>query len=268
MKLNFAALSALPVILAAAVLPTAVQAADAPVAATTYNLGLVSDYRYRGISQSRLKPALQGGADWSHPSGFYLGTWASTITWIKDGGKIYNNANPGASVDSGDTPFEWDLYGGYKGDIIKDKLSYDVGGLYYLYVGNHYGKIPDQAGANTFELYGALTYGPVTAKYSHSLTNAFGFFESKNSGYLDISASFDVGMGITLAPHVGHQRITGGLNNSASYTDLSLALSKDFNGLTPSLTAVSTNADKAIYPTPSGKFNGKNALVLGLKYSF
>ena len=244
----------------AAMLPGLARAEDPPASPLSFNAGVVTDYRYRGISQSRLKPALQGGADYAAANGLYVGLWASTIKWIEDAGKI-------SGAKTGTASSEIDLYGGYKGEIAKD-FSYDVGGLYYLYVGNHYGKIPGQAGANTFELYGALTYGPVTAKYSHSLTNAFGFFESKNSGYLDISASFDVGMGITLAPHVGHQRITGGLNNSASYTDLSLALSKDFNGLTPSLTAVSTNADKAIYPTPSGKFNGKNALVLGLKYSF
>ena len=64
-------------------------------------MGVVTDYRYRGISQSRLKPALQGGVDFAHKSGFYLGTWASTIKWIKDAG--------------GDAPVELDLYGGYKG---------------------------------------------------------------------------------------------------------------------------------------------------------
>lgn len=251
--------------LAAAAVPSLSQAEDAPAASPlTFNVGVVTDYRYRGISQTSLKPALQGGADYAFSSGAYVGTWLSTIHWIKDYGKV-------AGVDSGSTPFEWDLYGGYKGEIIKDTLSYDVGALAYVYLGNHFGNIPNQAGANTLEVYGALTYGPVTAKYSHSLTNTFGFTDSKNSGYLDLSASFDVGAGITLAPHVGHQRIAGAYNKDvapASYTDLSLTVSKDFNGLVPSLAYVHTSANSATYATPSGKFNGKNALVLGLKYNF
>ena len=65
----------------------------------SYNVGAVTDYRYRGISQSRLKPALQGGVDFAHKSGFYLGTWLSTIRWLKD-------------VPGGMAPMYWDIYGG------------------------------------------------------------------------------------------------------------------------------------------------------------
>ncbi len=254
MKLKFAALSALVAITA---LPSAVQAEDAP--STSFNVGVVSDYRYRGISQSGLKPALQGGIDYSNPNGLYLGTWLSTIKWIKDGGKI-------ARVDAGSTPAEWDLYGGYKGEITK-ALTYDVGGLYYLYVNNKYGKIPGAANANTFELYGALTYGPVTAKYSHALTDTFGFGNSKGSSYLDVTATFDLGNGFSLAPHIGHQTIKH--LGAASYTDYALTLGKDFgNGLSVSAAAVGTDADKNGYITPDNKFTGKSALVVGAKYSF
>ncbi len=252
MKLTFAALSALPVILAATLLPTAAQAADEPVAATTYNVGLVTDYRYRGISQSRLKPALQGGADYSNPNGLYLGTWLSTIKWTKDAG------------GSGDV--EWDLYGGYKGEISKT-VSYDVGGLYYFYPSNKLGNVVGLVNANTFEIYGAVSFGPVTAKYSNALTNTFGNVNSKNSGYLDLSASFDLGSGFSLAPHIGHQEIKGSVG--ASYTDYSLTLGKDLgNGLSLSAALVGTDANKTLYVTPAGKFTGKDALVLGAKYSF
>ena len=84
----------------------------------SYNVGVVSDYRYRGISQSRLKPALQGGIDFAHKNGFYLGTWASTIKWIKDAG--------------GDAPVEWDIYGGYKFEA--SGIAFDVGALRYQYL--------------------------------------------------------------------------------------------------------------------------------------
>ncbi len=263
MKLKFAALSALVAITA---LPSAVQAEDAP--STTFNVGVVSDYRYRGISQSGLKPALQGGIDYSNPNGLYLGTWLSTIKWIKDAGKLVT-----PNVDSGNTPAEWDLYGGYKGEITKE-LTYDVGGLYYLYVNNKTGNVPASlagpkgANANTFELYGALTFGPITAKYSHSLTDTFGYGKSKNSGYLDVTATFDLGSGFSLAPHVGHQTIKSS-NPSAAYTDYSLTLSKDLgSGFSVTAAAVGTDADKTVYLRPDGKFTGKSALVVGAKYSF
>src|SRR3954454_5087250 len=66
----------------------------------SYNAGLATEYRYRGISQSRFDPALQGGMDFAHKSGLYVGTWASTIKWIRDSG--------------GDAEVEIDVYGGYK----------------------------------------------------------------------------------------------------------------------------------------------------------
>ena len=55
----------------------------------SYNVALTSDYRYRGVSQSRLNPAVSGGADYTHkPTGLYVGTWLSSIKWIKDGGGL------------------------------------------------------------------------------------------------------------------------------------------------------------------------------------
>ena len=244
------ALATLTAALAITALPTAVHAEDAP--ATTFNVGAVTDYRYRGISQSRLQPALQGGADYSHPNGFYLGTWLSTIKWTKDAG------------GSGDV--EWDLYGGYKGEIAKD-LAYDVGGLYYFYPNNKLGSVAGFANANTFEIYGAVTFGLFTAKYSHALTNTFSFPDSKGSGYLDLSASIDLGSGFTLTPHIGRQEIKR--FSAASYTDFSLTLGKDMGGgISLSAMLVGTDADKTGYVTPAGKFTGKNALVLGAKFSF
>jgi len=214
-----------------------------------FNVGAVSDYRYRGISQTRLKPAIQGGIDYSN-GGFYVGTWASSIKWIKDLG--------------GDADVEIDVYGGYKGEIAKD-FSYDVGVLTYQYPSN---KLPTSA--NTTEIYGALTYGPATLKYSHAVSDTFGNPDSENSYYLDLSATFEVTDGWSLAPHVGHQRITGPFSGAASYWDYSLTLSKDFKGIVPSIAIVSTSKiDKAFYSSPvNGKELGKSTLVVGVKYNF
>ena len=246
------ALATLAAALSAIALPTVVQAQAAPAASVSYNVGLVTDYRYRGISQSRMDPALQGGADYSNPNGVYLGTWLSTIKWTKDAG--------------GGGDIEWDLYGGYKGEIAKD-IGFDIGGLYYFYPSNKLGKVAGLANANTFEIYGALTFGPVTAKYSHALTNTFANIDSKNSGYFDLSASFDLGNGFSLAPHIGRQEIKG--TTVASYTDYSLTLGKDMGGgFSLSAALVGTDASKTFYVTPAGKFTGRNALVLGAKFSF
>jgi uncharacterized protein (TIGR02001 family) len=212
----------------------------------SYNVGLVTDYRYRGISQSRLKPALQGGIDFAHKNGFYLGTWASSIKWIKDGG--------------GDAPVEIDLYGGYKGSY--NDIGYDVGILTYQYPSHKLAVSP-----NTTELYIAGTMGPATLKYSHSVSNLFGFSDSKNSGYLDLSAGFDMGNGWSLTPHIGHQAVKR--NSAYSYTDYSLTVGKDFGGgLSASAALVGTDAGSGLYVSPSGKNLGKNGLVLGVKYAF
>jgi uncharacterized protein (TIGR02001 family) len=240
-------LLAVSIALAATALPTVSMADDG----FAYNVGAVTDYRYRGISQSRLKPALQGGIDFA-AGGFYLGTWASTIKWIKD-------------VPGGDASYEWDVYGGYKGEITKE-LTYDVGVLTYVYPSNKL-----SPSANTTEIYGALTYGPVTAKYSHALTNTFANPDSKNSYYLDLSATFDVA-GFSVVPHVGYQKITGPVGGDATYSDYALTVSKDFSGFVPSLAIVGTDANKGFYVpgsnANSSKFMGKTALVLGLKYNF
>ncbi len=216
----------------------------------SFNIGAFTDYRYRGISQTRLKPAIQGGFDYAAANGLYVGAWASNIKWIKDGG--------------GDAAVEYDLYGGYKGEIQKD-FTYDIGVLTYQYPGHKLATSP-----NTTEIYGALTYGPATAKYSHSVTNLFGFTDSKNSGYLDLSATFEVS-GLTVVPHIGFQTVKK--NSDFSYTDYSITVSKDFSGFLLSAAIVGTDT-KSIGGVPAytsaanGKDLGKAGLVLGVKKTF
>ena len=180
----------------------------------SYNVGAVTDYRFRGISQTRHKPALQGGVDFAHASGFYLGLWASTIRILKD-------------IPGGKGSIEVDLYGGYKGKI-SDTFNYDVGVLRYQYPRENF-----PITVNTTELYGAVTYGPATVKYSHSVgSQTFGVANSRGTYYLEAAATFDLGSGYALTPHIGHQRYHGSTDgvahhSFASYTDYSLGLSKD-----------------------------------------
>ncbi|NDP60758.1 MAG: hypothetical protein GZ090_15515 [Oxalobacteraceae bacterium] len=213
----------------------------------SFNAALSSDYRYRGISQSRLKPAISAGADFvNNPTGFYVGTWASSIKWIKDAG--------------GKGDIELDIYGGKRGEIVKD-VSYDVGVLTYVYPSNNLG-----TSANTTEIYGQVGYGPGYVKYSHSVTNLFGFADSKNSGYLDIGANIDVAEGTVLNLHVGHQSVKN--NSYSSYTDYKVGVTKDFGFLSGSLAVIGTDAKTGAYPTPSGKDNGKTALVVAISKTF
>mgnify|MGYP000647393829 CR=1 FL=1 len=243
-----------PTLIAAAIASLAPLAhAAEPESTLAFNAGVVSDYRYRGISQSRLQPALQGGVDYTDKSGFYVGAWGSTIKWIKDAG-----ATAG--------PVELDLYGGYKG--AAGDLAYDVGFLRYEYVGNKLSAVSGAVNANTNEVYGAVTYGLFTAKYSHAISDLFGNANSKNSSYLDLSANFDLGDGHTLTPHVGRQIIKNA--PTYTYTDYSLTLGKDLgNGLAASLMLVDTNNDNYITSAATGSKNlGKSGVVVGLKYTF
>jgi uncharacterized protein (TIGR02001 family) len=93
----------------------------------TANVSLVSDYRYRGISQTNLRPAIQGGFDYSHASGFYVGNWNSSISWLEDAD---------SSVSS---PVEMDFYGGFRNTFKLSDLefNYDVGVLEYYYPGGY-----------------------------------------------------------------------------------------------------------------------------------
>jgi uncharacterized protein (TIGR02001 family) len=209
----------------------------------SFNASVVSDYRYRGISQSRLKPAVQGGVDYAMDSGFYVGAWGSTIKWIKDAG--------------GDANAEFDLYGGYKTEIASG-LTLDVGLLQYVYPSNKL-----NPSANTLEGYGALSYGPATLKISRSFSNLFGFGDSKGSMYYDLSATFDLGSGFSVTPHIGRQTVKN--LSSASYTDASLTLNKAIDALTLSIGVV--DAKTGAYFS-KGKDLGKRGVVLSAKYTF
>ncbi len=91
----------------------------------TSNVGFVSDYYARGVSQSWHKPAVQGGIDVAHSSGFYAGAWGSSVT---------PNTFPDATV-------ELDAYAGYNGSIpAVDGLGYSVGAIGYFYPGGSWSK--------------------------------------------------------------------------------------------------------------------------------
>jgi uncharacterized protein (TIGR02001 family) len=232
---------------------TAAMARPLQVASSlSFNVGVVTDYRFRSVAQTSFKPALQLGADFAHKSGAYVGIWGSNVSWIKD----YVGATDGST--------EVDLYGGYKGEIASG-LAFDVGVIRYQYPGNTADRV--LVDASTTEVYGALTFGIVTAKYSQATTNFIANPESKGAAYLGSAA--DLGNGFTLTPHVGRQTIPNQVNNAGDYTDWSLTLSKDFgNGLSGSVAAITTDAKDAFYKVGTFDNLGKNTVTVGVKYTF
>jgi uncharacterized protein (TIGR02001 family) len=239
-------------ILAALAAPLHAEEAQ-PDNTVSFNAALTSDYRYRGMSQTRLQPALQGGADYTNnPTGLYAGTWLSTIKWTKDAGGSGN--------------VEWDVYAGKRGQLGTE-VSYDVGVLGYVYPANGLKDVPGFAEANTAEIYAQLGYGPACAKYSSSLTNLFGFTDSRHSGYLDLGANIDLGGNWTLNLHAGRQDVRH--NDPSSYTDYKLGITKDLGIATVALAFVGTNASDVAYASPAnGKFLGKNAAVVTVAKTF
>ena len=217
----------------------AAPAAAAPASPHTFtgNFTLASEYLYRGIAQTRGNPAVQGGFDYSHASGFYVGTWASNISWIQDAGPGANAARTASA------PIEIDVYGGYKGTITGD-FGYDLGVLTYNYPGSN--KLRGAGKPDTTELYGAVSYKWLSLKYSHTLTSLFGFIKddgvskTKGSGYLDLSGNWDMGNGYGLTAHVGHQSVKGLTNGG--YTDWKLGVTKDLGFGTVGLAYSATNA--------------------------
>jgi uncharacterized protein (TIGR02001 family) len=249
MKLNISSSVVLSALLTATVVSNQAVAAE-PENTLTFNIGATTDYRFRGISQSSFKPAVQGGADFSHKSGAYVGVWGSNVNWVKD----FAGATDGS--------LEVDLYGGYKGELATD-LSFDVGLIGYIYPSNN-----AATNANTTEIYAALTYGVVTAKYSRSVTNFVANANSSGSQYLELAATFDLGNGFSVTPHIGRQMIPN-QTTSGDYTDYSLTLGKDFgNGISASVSAVGTDAKDDFYKVGSVANLGKSGLFAGLKYSF
>jgi uncharacterized protein (TIGR02001 family) len=229
-------------------------AAATPEHTLTGNLSLVSEYRYRGISQTDFKPAVQGGFDYAHKSGFYLGTWASNVSWLSDSGFANNS-------------LEWDFYGGFKGSA--GDFGYDVGALYYWYPGNYDNWTSlGNPKPNTTEIYVAGTWKMLTAKYSYAISDIFGFPDSKGSSYFDLTGNFDIGQGFTLVAHYGYQNFETSLAGDWSYSDWKIGIGKEFVGLNWGLNYIDTNADSALYSNYRGKNLGKSTVQLTVSKTF
>lgn len=164
-----------------------------PIAA---NISLVSKYKFRGQDQSdpakAVLPALQGGFDFAR-GGLYLGNWNSSVGF------------------AGGT--EMDFYGGFKGEA--GAIAYDVGLLHYYYPGS-------TSAFNTTEIYGSVGFGPVSAKYSRTVSSKwFGIDDGQGTGYFELNAKFELVKGVNLIAKLGTTQFSSGAKRAGvvNYSD-------------------------------------------------
>jgi uncharacterized protein (TIGR02001 family) len=248
--------------------------AAAPEAAApgpfTANLTLVNDYRYRGISQSNFQPAIQGGFDYAHSSGFYIGNWNSSISWISDAASTLDN--------NASAPIEMDFYAGFKHEWSKG-FAADVGVLQYYYPTSNLSAF--STNPNTTELYIAqnFTFNAFTGyvKFSYAVTPLFGTINSAGSNYTDLTVNYDTGVwGLSLNGHVGYQAVAGRIADGSvsnaslfSYTDWKLGVTKDFgSGFAGAVAYVGTNAKNGAYMNPNAQNLGKAGFLISLTKTF
>lgn len=174
-------------VLAFTATPALADEAEAPTPEFTvsgYVTG-VTDYRFRGLSYSGGDFAVQGSINVNHSSGFYIGTWASSLE--QDAFDIYGSA-------------EVDIYGGWTGEVAKG-ITADVGLTYYAYPN---GTVGD---ANIFEPYASLstTMGPVSAKVGVN----YAWEQDSLGGQDNLYVFSDLGYtiadtGVSLSAHLGY----------------------------------------------------------------
>jgi len=189
------------------------------------NVALTTDYRFRGWSQTTSDPAVQGGFDYNHDSGFYVGTWGSNVEFAGS--------------------LELDYYAGFANDI-NDSIGYDVGVIYYDYPGGDLGGVDPEF----WEVYGGLSgdLGPVSLSGTISYSDDY-FGETGKAWYYDLGASYGLPYDISLNAHFGYQTIDDGSikddgffsSDEDSYKDWSVGVTKTMWDLDFDLSYIDTN---------------------------
>jgi uncharacterized protein (TIGR02001 family) len=277
-------------ILAAIAVPSAAlaQAAAAPSApppehTLTGNMTIATDYRFRGISQTfgegffTIGPAIQGGIDYSHSSGFYLGNWNSNVS-----GNTFPN---GSSI-------EMDFYGGWKGSW--GDWGLDVGTIYYYYPGAWYPTF-DSGGnfhkqdTNNWEVYVGGSWKWFSAKYFYSVSNYFGLNanavntwiacnpdsnsctplarngNTKGTQYLTGAFNYEIMPKLTLGASLGYTWVNN--YGKLDYLDYKLGLTYDLAGWLLGANLIGTDADKKYWYAVNGDGKVRDTGTFGLVLS-
>ena len=184
------------------------------------NVLIATDYLYRGITQTNEDPALQGGMDYAHSSGFYAGTWASNLEF-----------NPSTSDAAS---LEIDFYAGYGFDFAG--LSYDIGYLYYMYTGQN----EDSGGGDYdfWEIYGSIGKefgGSLAPSVSVGFAWSPDFYGEDDDGiYVNSSVGVSLPAGINPYFNIGYQDVSGDKTTAGGfdYWHYAVGASKDFGAFT------------------------------------
>lgn len=247
--------------LAALAVPGVALAEETSPHTVSANVGFTTDYIFRGIAQTSHNPAVQGGIDYSHASGLYAGVWGSNVSWIADSG----------AVATGSVTMELDTYFGFRNSFADD-FTYDVGFIRYNYLGD-YTAAAGFAKADTDEIYGAIGYKWITAKYSYGLGQFLTVPGAQGTNYFELNASVPVAdTGITFGAHVGKQTYKGtaaaAFANTPTYTDYKLSVSKDFSGYVVGLAYTDTNASPFYTYAAFGGDWAKGTTALSVTHAF
>lgn len=223
-------------------------------AGITGSAALTSDYVFRGVSQSDGDPAIQAGFEAASDSGWYVGSWGSSISWLSD---LSTSTAPISSS------VEIDVYGGYRGRF-SESVTFDAGAIYYWYPGEYPSAFNE---ADTTELYFGIGVGIFSAKYLYAVSDLFGYTDSDGSSYLDLGANWGFADGWTLNLHAGRQWIES--NEDFEYSDWKLGVTRAFaNGFSLALAYTDTNADDAPYTNPYGNQIADGTAALTLTKAF
>ena len=249
-------------------------AAAADPSPLTGNMSIVSDYRFRGISQTYLGPAIQGGIDYAHASGFYVGNWNSSVA---------------SQVFTGGSGIEMDFYGGWKksfGDI-----GVDIGTIYYYYPRAEFQGSDGNAKFDNWEIYLGASWKWLSGKLYYALTDYFGlaseqslggYWSNRDTGallgstqgsegtyYFDLTATFPVTKEFSVVAHYGKLEVNK--YSELDYQDWKLGVTYDLNGWVFGAAYVDTDADKGWYYTGGSKGNkatGDATIVLSVMKTF
>jgi uncharacterized protein (TIGR02001 family) len=271
--------SVLSIAVAAAFLVPALAAAQTPAPSpVTGNLSIVSDYRFRGISQTYKGPGIQGGVDYAHSSGLYLGNW---------------NSNVSSVLFAGGSGIEMDFYGGWKKSF--GDLGIDIGTIYYYYPNAEWNStLGSTAGNKKFdnhEIYIGGSWKWLSAKFYYALSSYFGLGneqadggywvhkdtgaalggrgDSKGSTYIDFTANYPVTEKFSVVAHYGILDVKK--YNDLDYKDWKLGVTYDLSGWVFGAAYVDTDAKNEWYYTFGSKGNkdiGKGGLVLSVSKTF
>jgi uncharacterized protein (TIGR02001 family) len=199
--------------------------ATAASAEISGNVALTTDYKFRGISQSDESPAIQGGFDYEHESGFYIGTWGSSVDFDTNGGGY-------------DGSLELDVYAGFSNSFGDSDWGYTVGAIYYAYPGD------DNEEGDYFEVNAGLSWKDLSILVSYSDDY---YAETGKFYYIQGDYSLSFAEIWTLGLHVGYNSFDekGFLSDGQDeYWDYKVGVGVSVFGVDLELAAIGTDLDE------------------------